>query len=86
MSWMIDNLGTIVVGLLLAAVVIAIIIRQIKNKKAGSHSCGSGCQCCALAGTCHLADDKKTEKMADDIIRRIRKQKEADRPITSKDI
>ena len=77
MSWMIDNLGTIVVGLLLAAVVTAIIIRQIKNKKAGIHSCGSGCQCCALAGTCHLADD---------IIRRIRKQKEADRPITSKDI
>ena len=86
MSWMIDNLGTIVVGLLLAAVVTAIIIRQIKNKKARIHSCGSGCQCCALAGTCHLADDKETEKMADDIIRRIRNEKEADRPITSKDI
>ena len=33
MSWMIDNLGTIVVGLLLAAVVTAISIRLIKNKK-----------------------------------------------------
>ena len=36
MSWMIDNLGTIVVGLLLAAVVTAITIRLIKNKKAGN--------------------------------------------------
>lgn len=53
MSWIIDNLGTIVVGLLLAAIVTAIIIRQVKLKKAGKTSCGCGCKNCAMAGACH---------------------------------
>ena len=71
MSWMIDNLGTIVVGLLLAAVVTAIIIRQIKNKKAGIHSCGCGCQSCAMAGACHSGNAKEIEAMEEKILRRI---------------
>lgn len=71
MSWIIDNLGTIVVGLLLAAVVTAITIRLVKNKKAGKNSCGCGCQGCAMAGACHSGNKKEMEAMEEEIIRRI---------------
>lgn len=71
MSWMIDNLGTIVVGLLLAAVVTAITIRLKKNKKAGKNSCGCGCQSCAMAGACHSGNAKEMEAMEEEILRRI---------------
>ena len=73
MSWIIENMGTVVVGILLAAIVIAIIIRLVKNKKAGKSGCG--CQNCAMAGACHGASAENTEKMADDIIRKIRENK-----------
>jgi copper chaperone CopZ len=50
-------LGTIIVGFILIALVAAIILNLVKNKKRGKHSCGSGCAHCAMAGACH--DRKK---------------------------
>lgn len=53
LTWIENNLGTIIVAAVLAAIVGGIILRLIKNKKAGKSSCGCGCSTCAMAGTCH---------------------------------
>ena len=46
-------MGTAIVGLILVAVVSAIIISLVRNKKKGKHSCSSGCAACAMGGKCH---------------------------------
>lgn len=48
-----DNLGTVLIALILAAIVIGIIINLLKDKKKGRSSCGCGCEHCAMKGTCH---------------------------------
>lgn len=53
LSWLIENIGTIAVALVLAAVVALIIIKMYKDKKKGKSSCGSGCAHCPMAGKCH---------------------------------
>ena len=46
-------MGTAIVGIILVAVVAAIIVSQIKNKKKGKSSCGNNCAHCAMGGSCH---------------------------------
>jgi len=46
-------LGTFIVGIILVALVSAIIVSQVKNKKKGKSSCGGNCAHCAAA--CHGA-------------------------------
>ena len=51
--WIVDNLGTILITLVLIAVVAAIIRSLRKNHRAGKTSCGCNCAHCAMAGKCH---------------------------------
>lgn len=51
--WIVDNLGTILITLVLIAVVAAIIRSLHKNHCAGKTSCGCNCAHCAMAGQCH---------------------------------
>ena len=51
-AWLANNLGTILVVLILAAAVFAIVRSLIRNKKKGKSSCGCNCAHCAMAGTC----------------------------------
>lgn len=55
-----NNLGTIIVSVLLLGIVSAIIIRTVRNKKQGKSSCGCGCSSCAMSELCHKPkkDDK----------------------------
>lgn len=53
MTWLINNLSTIIVCILLIAVVALIIGKMVKDKKKGKSSCGCGCSSCAMAGKCH---------------------------------
>ena len=53
LEWLLGNIGTIAVCLLLAVVVFLIIIKMIKNKKQGKSSCGCGCQNCSMSEFCH---------------------------------
>lgn len=53
MTWLMNNVGTIVVSAVLIAVVVLIILHLKKNKAAGKSSCGCGCANCALHGKCH---------------------------------
>ena len=49
------NAPTILIGLVVLAVFIAIIARSIHNKKRGKGgcSCGSDCGCCPGSSSCH---------------------------------
>ena len=56
MSWIMANIGTIIVGLVLVCIVALIIIKLVNDRKKGIRSCGgscAGCAGCAMKGTCH---------------------------------
>ena len=61
LTFLLDNIGTIVVLHIVVAVVAAIIIRHFRAKKKGKSSCGGcgcGCASCAMAGKCHSNNHK----------------------------
>ncbi|MBR2591199.1 MAG: FeoB-associated Cys-rich membrane protein [Clostridia bacterium] len=53
-SFIQNYLGTIIVAAILAAAIIFVIVRLIKNKKAGKSSCG--CEGCPQQPYCHRKD------------------------------
>lgn len=53
MDFLIANGGTIAVGAVVAAVVILIVAKMIRDKKKGQSSCGCGCENCPSGGICH---------------------------------
>lgn len=62
LAWLQANIGTIIVCAVLVAVLTAIVIHLINNKRKGKNSCSCGCGCsgCAMKDTCHVpAKDKK---------------------------
>lgn len=60
MSWITENLATIIVGLIVLAIVVLAVRSMYKNKKAGnSCSCGSSCSGCASSGMCHTKNQDK---------------------------
>ncbi|MBR4168205.1 MAG: FeoB-associated Cys-rich membrane protein [Lachnospiraceae bacterium] len=52
MAWLIQNIGTIVITLLLIVIVAGIISRLIKDKKQGKSSCGGNCAHCRMCENC----------------------------------
>ena len=63
-SWIADNLGTIIMSLILIAIVAAIIVKMVRDKKRGKSSCGCNCGHCAMSGMCHTntASSKEATK------------------------
>lgn len=57
-AWIAKNIGTIIICAVLIAVVTAIIVNMIKNKKKGKSSCGCGCADCPMSGTCHTSGEE----------------------------
>jgi hypothetical protein len=53
LDWLAQNLGTIVVLLVLIAVVALIIRYLVGQKKRGKTSCGCNCAGCAMRNACH---------------------------------
>ncbi|MGN0441598.1 MAG: FeoB-associated Cys-rich membrane protein [Acutalibacteraceae bacterium] len=53
LAWICENTATIIITAVLLSVVIAIIIRLVKNKKKGRPSCGCGCSGCPMSSLCH---------------------------------
>lgn len=61
-TWLIDNLATVLISLVLAAVIVGIILVMVRNKKKGKSSCGCGsCSGCAMAGSCHPAENNQSK-------------------------
>lgn len=52
-SWILENWGTVIVGLPLAAALVAIVVNMVKNSRSGKSSCGCGCADCPMSGSCH---------------------------------
>ena len=54
-TWISENLGTIVVSVLLIVMIAGVVRGMIRNKKAGKSTCGCGCGCgsCPMGGSCH---------------------------------
>ncbi|MGN1445555.1 MAG: FeoB-associated Cys-rich membrane protein [Eubacteriales bacterium] len=52
-AWILGNIATIIICAVLIAVVAAIIVGMVKNKKKGRSSCGCGCSDCPMSGSCH---------------------------------
>lgn len=46
-------MGTFIIGGLLTIVVTLIVVKMVKDKKAGKTSCGCGCSGCPSNGICH---------------------------------
>ena len=56
-TWLAHNLVTILICLLLAAVVAAIIVKLVNDRKKGKTSCGCNCAGCAMS--CTYREQKK---------------------------
>lgn len=52
LAWIAANAGTIVVSFLLLAIVTAISLSLIHNKKQGKSSCGGNCSACGGCAHC----------------------------------
>ena len=53
MTWLAENWGSLVVGAILLAVVVAILVHLARQKKSGGGGCGCGCADCPSKGICH---------------------------------
>lgn len=53
--WLIENMATIIISIVLMIVAAAVIVSMIRSKKKGKSSCGCGCAGCAMNGACHPA-------------------------------
>lgn len=49
------NLGTIIVGIAVLALLVAIARKLLRDRKQGKNSCGCNCAHCPSAGMCHSA-------------------------------
>lgn len=52
-EWLVSNIGSILVLLLLTGGLTALCVHLVKQKKQGKSSCCCGCQNCAMKGCCH---------------------------------
>jgi len=53
LAWIAANLATILVCLVLLVIAALVIAHLIRNKKRGKTSCGCDCSGCSLHGSCH---------------------------------
>ncbi len=52
-DFIVNNIGSIVVGLVVLALLLLLTWKLISDKKKGKSSCGGACNCCPNAGLCH---------------------------------
>ncbi len=53
MEFIVQNIGTIVVAFVVAAIVGAIVFNSLRKKKQGKASCSCGCANCPMKNKCH---------------------------------
>ncbi len=53
LNFLMNNLPSIIVGIIVFAVFGAVVIKLICDKKNHKSSCGAGCSGCPMAGQCH---------------------------------
>lgn len=55
LSFIAENLSTILICIVLIAIVVSISVYLVRQKRQGKSSCGAGCAHCAMHGQCHSA-------------------------------
>ena len=55
-SFLAENGGTLLVGVLVLAVVVLVVLKILGNRRKGKSSCGCGCDHCPSSGMCHSRD------------------------------
>lgn len=53
LTWIMENMATIIISAALLLVVAAIVSGMVRGKRKGKSSCGCGCAGCAMNGACH---------------------------------
>ncbi|MGI5896619.1 MAG: FeoB-associated Cys-rich membrane protein [Oscillospiraceae bacterium] len=53
LTWLSENISSILIGVVLLAVVAAVILYMVRNRRKGKSSCGCGCAGCSMNGCCH---------------------------------
>ena len=52
-TWFQENLGTVIVLLIVLAVIGLAVLSIVRDRKKGKNGCGCGCSGCAMRGECH---------------------------------
>lgn len=52
MSFIIENIGTIIVSILTIVLLVSVVLYMIKDKKKRGNSCSGGCACCPYSESC----------------------------------
>ena len=53
LAWIGENIATIIISAVLVAIVAAVIVGMVRNRKKGKSACGCGCSHCSMNGACH---------------------------------
>ena len=60
LTWLMENMATIIISAVLVLMTAAILVSMIRGKRKGKSSCG--CGCCAMNGACHPAKPETLRK------------------------
>lgn len=52
-EWILNNLASVIVLSVVAAVITLVIIKMVRDKRRGKPSCNCGCGGCPMKDTCH---------------------------------
>ena len=58
-TWIMSNMGTILVSIILIAVVTGIILFMRKEKKQGKSTCGGNCAHCKMCAGCNRSTSER---------------------------
>lgn len=61
-EFIVNNIGSVIVGLAVLALIVLLLWKLISDKRKGKSSCGSGCGSCPNAGLCHGGCNESSEK------------------------
>ncbi len=53
MEWFVNNIGTIIVAIVVLGLLALLIVTLIRRKKQGKSSCSCGCSTCPHSEKCH---------------------------------
>ncbi len=59
MSWILANLGSIIITIVLVLIVVGIVVSLIKDRKKGCSSCAGGCAHCNMCASRNNAETVK---------------------------
>ncbi len=64
MGWIVDNMATILVGIVVFSIIGLAAVKLIRDKKSKKSSCGCGCGCggCSMNGICHSKKSDNTDR------------------------